>query len=114
MDRNGASIYESERCQVWGGVFWSATRKGNTLYPHIFYWPGTEVSLGGLRNKVHSAKYFATGQPEKFVQDDFRVRLLNLPAMPPDSPVTTFALTLDGEPRQEMGYVRAQRKREGV
>jgi alpha-L-fucosidase len=99
---------------VWGGVFWSATRKGNTLYPHIFYWPGTEVSLGGLRNKVLSAKYFATGQPVKFVQDDFRVRLLNLPAMPPDSPVTTFALALDGEPRQEMGYVRAQRKREGV
>jgi alpha-L-fucosidase len=114
MDRNGATIYGAERCQVRGGNYWGATRKGNTLYAHVYFWPGTVASLGGLRNKVLSAKYFATGRPVKFVQDDLRVRLLDLPAAPPDSPATTFALTLDGEPRQDLNYVRIERKREGV
>ncbi|MEN6608757.1 MAG: alpha-L-fucosidase [Bryobacteraceae bacterium] len=114
MDRNGPTIYGSEICQVRGGNYWSATRKGNTLYAHVYFWPGTVASFAGLRNKVLSVKYFATGQPVKFVQDDLRVRLLDLPAAPPDSPVTTFALTLDGEPRQDMNYVRIERKREGV
>jgi alpha-L-fucosidase len=114
MDRNGATIYDAERCQVHGGQYWGATRKGNTLYAHVYFWPGPVASLGGLRNKVLSAKYFATGQPVKFVQDDLRVRLLDLPAAPPDSPATTFALTLDGEPRQDMNYVRIERRREGV
>jgi hypothetical protein len=67
-----------------------------------------------LRNKVLSAKYFATGQPVKFARDDLRVRLLDLPAAPPDSLAATFALTLDGEPRQDLNYVRIERKREGV
>jgi len=114
MDRNGATIYGAEPCQVRGGNYWSATRNANTLYVHVYFWPGKVVSLGGLRNKVLAAKYFATGQAVKFDQDDFRVRLLDLPALPPDNPVTTFALTLDGEPRQDMTYVRVERKRLGV
>lgn len=114
LARHGGTIYGAERCQVRGGNYWGATRKGNTLYAHVYFWPGTVASLGGLRNKVLSAKYFATGQPVKFVQDDLRVRLLNLPATPPDSLATTFALTLDGEPRQNLNYVRIERKREGV
>jgi hypothetical protein len=105
MDRNGATIYSAENCQM---------RRGNMLYAHVYFWPGTVASLSGLRDKLLSAKYFAAGQPVKFVQDDLRVRLLDLPAAPPDSLATTFSLTLDGEPCQDLNHVRIERKREGV
>ena len=114
MDKNGATIYGSQPCQVHGGNFWSATRKDNTLYAHLYFWPGETAALGGLRNKVLSARYLATGQPVKFVQDDFRVRLTGLPATPPDDPASVFALELDSEPRQDMTFVRKEKKRQGV
>jgi alpha-L-fucosidase len=114
MDRNGGSIYGTEPCEVPGGNYWSATRRGNTLYAHVHFWPGTTVVLAGLRNKVLSAKFLATGRPVEFKQDELRVLLTGLPARPPDDPVTSFALELDSEPRQDRLYIRTERKRAGV
>ena len=34
------------------------------------------MALGGLRNKVQSAKLIASGKDVKFEQDDFRVRFI--------------------------------------
>ena len=61
MDRNGATIYESEPCQASWHTYANFTRKGNTLYMHVHFWPGTMVSIGGLQSKVKSARLFATG-----------------------------------------------------
>ena len=36
--------------------------KGNTLYMHVHFWPGTDVSISGLKQKVLSAKILKTGQ----------------------------------------------------
>ena len=38
----------SETCQPRRSAFASFTRKGNTLYMHVHFWPGTTVALGGL------------------------------------------------------------------
>ena len=73
---------------------------------HVHFWPGSTVALGGLRNKVQSAKLFATGKDVKFEQDDFRVRFTGLPEKAPDDPVTTIAIECDGEPHQDNRYVR--------
>jgi alpha-L-fucosidase len=70
--------------------------------------------VGGLQQKVLSAKLYASGKPVKFEQSDFRVRFLGLPATSPDPLVTTLAVELDGEPTQDMQAVRINRKRETV
>ena len=67
--------------------------------------------IGNLLNKVQSAKVFATGEPVKFQQDDYRIQLTGLPKKAPDL-VTTFALELDGEPKQDHEGKRAVKPRE--
>lgn len=111
MDRNGQSIYKSERCQPRRSNYASFSRAGNTLYMHIHFWPGDTPVIGGLRSKVKSARLVATGREIKFVQDDFRVRFPGLGEKPVDDPITTIAVECDGEPRQDTDYVRRERPR---
>jgi alpha-L-fucosidase len=111
MQRNGPTIYQSEKCQPRRSNFAGFSRKGNTLYMHVHFWPGSTVALGGLRNKVQSAKLIASGKDVKFEQDDFRVRFVGLPEKAPDDPVTTIAIECDGEPHQDTDYVRKERPR---
>src|SRR5260370_7841985 len=99
MSPNGATTRESDHCQPRRGNYVSFTRKGNTLYAHVHYWPGETVVIGNLVNKVTSVKMLATNAPVKFEQDDFRVRLTGLPKKAPDL-VTTFALDCDADPRR--------------
>jgi len=111
MERNGQAIYQSEKCQPARSNFAGFSRRGNTLYMHVHFWPGSTVSLGGLRNKVTSARLLAEGREVKFDQDDFRVRFTGLPEKAPDEPVTTLAIECDGEPHQDTMYVRKERPR---
>jgi alpha-L-fucosidase len=113
MRKYGSTIYESDNCQPRRGNYESFTRKGNTLYVHVHYWPGETVVIGNLLNKVLSAKLLATNEPVKFVQDEFRVRLTGLPKKAPDL-VTTFALELDGVAKQDHEGERAIKPRQGI
>jgi alpha-L-fucosidase len=111
MERNGASIYQSEKTQPRHSNFASFTRKGNTLYMHVHFWPGETVALGGLTNRVQSARLLAGGKAVKFQQEEFRVRFTGLPENAPDDPVTTIAIECDGEPNQDMNWIRRDRPR---
>jgi alpha-L-fucosidase len=111
MDRNGQSIYQSERCQPRRSNYASFSRAGNTLYMHIHFWPGDTPVIGGLRSQVKSARMLATGKQIKFEQDDFRVRFPGLGEKAPDDPITTVAIECDGEPRQDTDYIRKERPR---
>jgi alpha-L-fucosidase len=111
MHGNGPAIYQSEKCQPRRSALAGFTRKGNTLYMHVHFWPGETVSLGGLMNQVKSARLLASEHEVKFEQDKFRVRFLNLPAKAPDEPVTTIAIECDGTPRQDTDFVRKEHVR---
>ena len=111
MGKNAASIYGADRCQPRRCRFGSFSRRGNTLYLHVHFWPGETIAIAGLMNKVKSATLLATGQPVAFHQDAYRVRFTGLPARAPDSPITTLAIDCDGEPEQDELFVR---KRERV
>src|SRR5579864_259997 len=77
MEKNGPTIYRSEPCQSDWHVYANYTRRGNTLFMHIYHWPGETpapqwleffrppnmVAIGGLRVKVKSARLFASGKP---------------------------------------------------
>ena len=42
------------------------------------------------------------------------MHITGLPAEAPDSPITTIAIECDGEPRQDVIFVRNNKPREGV
>jgi alpha-L-fucosidase len=111
METNGDTIYKSEHTQPRRSQYASYTRIGHTLYMHVHFWPGTDVAISGLTNKVLSAKILKTGQKVAVAQDGFRTHLTGLPAAPPDSPVTTIAIECDGEPHQDTDAVRINKPR---
>lgn len=114
MAVNGKSIYESDPCQVRRSNYASFTRKGNTLYMHVHFWPGTYVAIAGLMSKVKSARLLKTGQSVQFKQDEFRVQFTDLPVKAPDFPLTTIEIECHSEPTQDTDFVRKNKPRMGV
>ena len=111
MDRNGAAIYQAEPCKVHRSNYAGYTRHGNTLYVHVHFWPGEDLSIAGLKCKVLSAKFLASGKPVTVKQTEFRTHITGLPKEAPDTPVTTIALECDREPVQDTNWVRINRER---
>ncbi len=114
MQKNGPTIYEAEPFHGNWHVYAAYTRKGNTLFMHVYFWPGSAIAIGGLRSKVKAARLFTTGQKVDFQQDDIRVKFTGLPEKAPDDPVTVIAIECESEPMIDTTYVRKERKREGV
>ena len=114
MEKNGDSIYTAEPCRVTRSANALFTRKGNTLYMHVHFWPGDYVAISGLTAQVKSARLYATGRSLKFDQDRFRTRFTGLPGSAPDDPVTTIAIECDSEPVQDTMMVRRERPRRSV
>ena len=114
LQTNGHTIFETDICQVRRSNYASFTRKGNTLFMHVHFWPGEYVAISGLLVKVTAAKLIKTGEPVTFAQDEFRVRFTGLPVEAPDYPLTTIAIECDAEPHQDTDYVRINKPRMGV
>jgi alpha-L-fucosidase len=128
LSRNGDAIYGSEICQADRGRFTGYTRKGNTIYFHVHFWPGdtpaeqwlsfyqppTVIAMGGFQTKVKSVRMFVSGNPVAFEQDEFALRLTGLPPAPPDDPVTVIAVECEGEPIIDHLNVRKNRPRNKV
>ena len=111
MDKNGQAIYGTDRCQPRRSNYASFTRKGNTLFANVHFWPGDTVVISGLMTKVKSARLLATGQQVEFQQDRIRVRFTGLPQRAPDSPITTLAIECESEPKQDNIFVRKEHDR---
>jgi alpha-L-fucosidase len=114
LAKNGEAIYTADPAQPTRSNYATFTRKGNTLYMHVHFWPGETVALAGLLVPVKSARLLAGGRKVEFAQDKFRVRFTGLPQRAPDQPVTTIAIECDGEPRQDTNMVRNERPRRNV
>jgi alpha-L-fucosidase len=114
MQRNGQTIYGSDQCQVRRNNYASFTRKGNTLYMHVHFWPGDTVAMSGLMTGVKSARLLASDKKVQFEQDKFRVRFAGLPTTPPDHPITTIAIECESVPTQDSIFVRKEKPRDGV
>jgi len=107
LNRNGDSIFATDHCQIRQNNTSIYTRKGNTLYMHIFAWAGDYAAIAGLQTKVLSAKFLASGQPVHFIQNRLGVRFTDLPNRAPDSPLTTIAIECSSEPTQNTPWERA-------
>jgi alpha-L-fucosidase len=111
METNGDTIYKSGLCQPRRSNYASFSRTGNTLFMHIHFWPGTDVSIGGLQTRVKSARLVKGDQIVSFSQDPYRVHFTGLPVDTPDSPVTTIAIQCESEPMQDNIFVRNNKPR---
>jgi alpha-L-fucosidase len=114
MHKHGDTIYGAERCQVTESAYARFTRKGNTLYMHVHFWPGNWVAIGGMKTKVHSARLLTTGQPVKVEQTEFQAKFTGLPERSPDPLATVLEIQCDGEPVQDTLWERENKPRDGV
>ena len=81
------------------------TLKGHTAYFWCTRWPGTELTIGGMKTRLLEASLLATGQPLAFEQTKNRLVIRGLPAAQPDAIAGTTLLKLefDAPPQQELG-----------
>ncbi|WP_255462534.1 alpha-L-fucosidase [Granulicella sp. WH15] len=131
LDVNGKAIYGTDGgASVSFGNYDNFTRKGNTLYIHVYFWPGgtpaaewltyyqpgTVVSVGGVKAKALSARLLKTGEPVQFTQDDIHLCLTGLPATAPDDPVTVIEVECDRPPVVDHHLIRPmwQRYKVGI
>jgi len=103
MDKHGETIYDSDRAQMEFMATGAWTVKGNTAYYHVFNYPGTELAIGGIINKVLSARWIPSGKKIKFAQKGNRLILTGLPPRKPDPIAPVIALECRGVPRQRLG-----------
>ena len=120
---NGESIYGTQGgASISFGNYTNFTRKGNTLYIHVYFWPvdtpaaqwlsffqpPTVVAVGGLPGKVLSARLLKTGQKVAFMQDEFSLRFPGLTEQAPDDPVTVIACECDQPPQVDHHSIRSE------
>jgi len=104
LEVNGGSIYGTTRSPFLTSTGLT-TLKGNTLYMHVFRWPGKELCFAGIRNPVLSVHLLKDGEKLKFEQKEDRLFLRNLPSSAPDKLDTVIVVELEGEP-QALDYFR--------
>ena len=100
MRVNGESIYGSgpapfDKAPGWGRV----TRKGNTLYLHVFDWPASGALTLPLLSPVKSARLLAAPQAELTCLTDAAGLTILLPAKAPDPIASVIAVEMEGEPQ---------------
>ena len=100
LERNGKSIYGTERARVGYSELTGFTRRGNTLYLQVHFWDGPTLSIPGLETKVISARLVATGEKLIYQQDKYRLLFTGLAGTPPDKPVTVIEVECESEPAQ--------------
>src|ERR1700752_1824330 len=101
LRRKGEAVYGPQRCRFLHGNIGVYTRKGDTLYAIVYYWPGSTMTVGGVRCKVKYARVLASGQPVQSQQKGSQLICESLPEKPPDDPVTVIAAQCDAEPVQD-------------
>jgi alpha-L-fucosidase len=101
LRRNGEAVYSTGRCRFPHGNIGVYTRRGNTLYVIIYFWPGNSMTVGGVHFGVQSARFLATGKPIAFTQKGSQLIFSGLPDTAPDEPLTVIAVQCDSEPVQD-------------
>lgn len=129
LGRNGDAIYGTEGgASISFGNYTNFTRKGNTLYIHVYFWPAdtpaaqwlqffkppTVVAVGGLNAKVLSARLLKSGAAVRFAQDELSLRFPGMPEQAPDDPVTVIACECDRPPVVDHHRIRGLWPRYGV
>ena len=74
------------------------TARENTLFMHLFNWPGEEFTITGLHSQALSCRLLGHDGPVNLRQADDKVRFTNLPADPPNPLGGVLAVDCDRPP----------------
>ena len=100
MQKNSTAVYGTQTSRVNLSNVAGFTRKGNILYTHVYFWPGSTVTLGGIETKPKSAKLLASGKDVAFTHSGTQLTFTDLPVKAPDDPLTVIVAEFDAEPVQ--------------
>jgi alpha-L-fucosidase len=112
MNVNSESIYGTSGGPFNNDLSWGViTAKPGKLYLHVFDWPQKELTLYGLKNKVHAAYLLAGNKRLKFEQSasktpDNDVLRVSVPAAAPDKNDTVMVLEIDGQPEVDSSLIQ--------
>ncbi len=99
LNRNGDAIYGTTASPFaylpWG----RATRKGQTIYLHVFDWPADGKLTVPLGNKISSAYLLADPKTNLKITKSKSNNVLQLPAYAPDKVSAVIAVEFEGEPK---------------
>jgi alpha-L-fucosidase len=99
MKTNRAAIYGTT-ASPFAKLDWGrATRKGQTLYLHVFKWPADGKLLVPLQNKITQASLLAQPGTKVAVSSGPAGATLQLPSAAPAPIASGIALPIQGEPR---------------
>jgi hypothetical protein len=109
--RNGESIRGTTRTplavQAWG----ESTRKGNTLYLHVFGWPRDgRLVIGGLKSDTHAVRMMGTARAVPLAirrLNPLDVIIEGLPKDAPDTADSVIAVECVGEPQTDSARLLA-------
>jgi alpha-L-fucosidase len=98
LNMNGDAIYGTQASPFpflsWG----RATRKGQTLYLHVFDWPKDGELVVPFGNKITKAVLLADAKTNLKVTSGKEKSTIQLPAYAPDKIASVIAVNFDGEP----------------
>jgi len=106
IERNGPAIQGIQKAEITYGDGVSFSRKGNAIYFYVGSWPGSSITIGGIREKPKSAKFLVSGREVKAHIDGTRLVFSELPHKAPDEPVTVIVAEFETAPVQDSEAVR--------
>ena len=108
LKKNGEAVYgQVDRAD--GNFEWNPlgqwTRKGRTGYFWCSRWPGSEITIGGLRTEVEKIELLHSGQPVDFEQTGRQLKIRGLPPRNPDrlAQICVLKVEFAAEPQQRLG-----------
>ncbi|MCC6444234.1 MAG: alpha-L-fucosidase [Armatimonadetes bacterium] len=98
LSRNGESVYGCGSSPFGQMHLGHVTARGQTVYLHVMYWPGTEMCAAGIKNRANRVRMLATGEEMPFEQARDRLFVRGLPKKSPDPIDCVFAIDIEGSP----------------
>jgi alpha-L-fucosidase len=95
---NGESVYETQASPFPYFPSGRATRKGQTIYLHVYDWPTNGKLIVSLGNKIKKAYLLADKNNSLKVSAEKGRSVIQLPNYAPDKIVSVIAIQFDGEP----------------
>jgi alpha-L-fucosidase len=96
MKVNGAAIYGTTASPFAAPAWGRCTRKGNTLYLHVFDWPADGTLLVPMKNQVRGAALLGSPGAMIGVATEAAGIRVRLPDRAPNAIASVIALELDG------------------
>jgi len=98
LRRNGESIYGAGSAPFPQPHLGQVTLKRDRVYVHVMCWPGREMCVTGINNRVLKTYMLATGKRLPFEQKEDRLFIRGLPLRSPDPIATVVVLEIEGKP----------------